>query len=195
VVAVALAVSHDYRERIFPGVTIVDPTGTIGPIAVGDLSRQAARARVRSSLGSLEERGLAVQVGEDRRWTLSWARAGQSFAVDDAVAQAFAVVRDQPWALGFVRVLHPDPVTISLSIVPAEPALVLAFAEESLPDPTTLPSPSSAGVRRQRRLKRDGNSTRRGRPQRSSVPSRPALAASNSYPIRLHLRLPARNRH
>ncbi len=128
--AVALVVSHSYRERIFPGVSITDPTGSGILIQVGDLARAPARARVRSALGPPEARTLTLDLAEDQVWALSWADVGQSFAVEAAVEQAYAAGRDLPWMLGFLRVLNPIPVSISLGIVPADAALVRAIAEE-----------------------------------------------------------------
>ena len=128
--AVALVVSHSYRERIFPGVSIVDPTGSGVRIQVGDLARAPARARVRSALGPPEARTLAVDLAEDQVWALTWADAGQSFAVDAAVERAYAAHRDLPWVLGFLGVLDPAPVSIPLEIVSADAALVRAIAED-----------------------------------------------------------------
>lgn len=144
----ALALSDQYRDRIYPGVTIDDLTGVgliAGPLDVGGLPRRAARDRLASRLASPDSLGVTLQVGEVS-WKITWAMVGQSYDVEDAVARAFTAGRErlrdreQPWWLGFTKVLIPRSMTISISTIPADPALVREHVEEIAEIVKTEPS-------------------------------------------------------
>ncbi|MCU0522617.1 MAG: peptidoglycan binding domain-containing protein, partial [Anaerolineae bacterium] len=123
----ALVLADDYRNRIYPGVAIDDASGGLmtGALDVGGLTRIAARDRLSSRLASPDSQGITLEIGA-QSWQLTWAMVGQSYEVDAAVAQALAVGRERPWWLGFTRVIVPRPVTIPISVVPADPALIRA---------------------------------------------------------------------
>ncbi len=144
----ALALSDQYRDRIYPGVTIDDLTGVgliTGPLDVGGLPWRAARDRLASRLASPDSLGVTLQVGEES-WKITWAMVGQSYDVEDAVARAFTAGRErlrdreQPWWLGFTKVLIPRSMTISISTIPADPALVREHVEEIAEIVKTEPS-------------------------------------------------------
>jgi len=134
----ALALSDQYRDRIYPGVSIDDPTGAgliTGPLDVGGLTRRAAGDRLTARLASPDSLGVTLQVGKES-WKITWAMVGQAWNVQDAVDRAFAVGRERSgnrepaWWLGFTRVLVPRSTTIPVSTTPADAALVRVRVEE-----------------------------------------------------------------
>lgn len=134
----ALALSDQYRDRIYPGASIDDPTGVglaTGPLDVGGLTRRAAGDRLTAHLASPDSLGTNLQIGEES-WRITWAMAGQTWNVQDAVDRAFAVgrersgTREPAWWLGFTRALVPRSTTIPVSATAADAALVRACVEE-----------------------------------------------------------------
>jgi LysM repeat protein len=146
-VAWALVVADDYRDRIYPGVSIEGPRGggpSAAAIDVGGLTQQAARDRLGSQLTSPDSIGISLVIGE-KSWQLAWSTVGQSYDINEAVARAFAVGRmrtdgeEQPWWLGFTRVLRRRATTVPVSINPADPALIRTHIEQIADSVATAP--------------------------------------------------------
>ncbi len=128
----ALVVSDNYRDRIYPGVSIDDPAGEglmTGALDVGGLTRQAASTQLSSRLASPDSRHITLQLGE-QSWQVTWLMVGQSYNVDEAVARAFEAGRNEPWWLGFTKVLVPRSTTVSVSTTTADPALARSVIEQ-----------------------------------------------------------------
>ncbi len=122
----ALAIGASYRApwaegRIYPGVTVEG-------IDLSDLTRQAARARLTSRLPPTETQHLTIQAGNQTD-LLTWAKVGQAYDIDAAVATAYQIGSDRPWWLGALAVLNPEQIAISLPITPADPDRVRAYVE------------------------------------------------------------------
>ncbi len=109
----AFALSDQYRDRIYPGVSIDDPTGAgliTGPLDVGGLTRRAAGDRLTARLASPDSLGVTLQVGKES-WKITWAMVGQAWNVQDAVDRAFAVGRSARAANGLVAWFHQGACT------------------------------------------------------------------------------------
>lgn len=120
-VGVAVAIGANYRDRIYPGVTVAG-------VDLGGLTRGSARAEVAHALGTPEDRSLAVSAGE-QEWQLSWSTVGQAHDIDAAVDAAFQVHRDRPWWMGVIPVMASETVDVSTPRILADPASVRTYVE------------------------------------------------------------------
>ena len=122
----AIAIGDQYRERIFPGVTVVSAT-TAG-IDVGGLSSEEARAHLARHLPDPAQTSLAIRAA-GQAWQLTWALVGQHYDVEAAVDAAYRVDREGAWWLGALSVLQPAKIQITVPLVPADAALARTYVE------------------------------------------------------------------
>ena len=122
----AVAVGDQYRERIFPGVTVV--SSTWGSIDVGGLGPEEARAHLARQLPDPAQTALTIRAA-GQGWQLAWALVDQHYDIEAAVDAAYRVDRERAWWLGALSVLQPAETRITVPLVPADAALVRTYVE------------------------------------------------------------------
>ncbi len=88
--AAQVVLEQSYRGRVFPGVSIRG-------VAVGELSRDAARAEVAARYAAFLAQPVVLSY-EGRSWTPTLAELGVTLEIDQAVDQALAAGRGNPLA-------------------------------------------------------------------------------------------------
>ena len=124
----AIAIGDQYRERIFPGVTVVSAT-TADSIDVGGLSREEARAHLARHLPDPTQTPLTIQAA-GQAWQLTWALVGQHHDIEAAIDAAYRVDRERAWWLGALSVLQPAGARITVPLVPADAPLARTYVEK-----------------------------------------------------------------
>ena len=123
----AVAVGDQYRERIFPGVTVAGATA--GSIDVGGLSREEARAQLVRHLPDPAQTPLTIRAA-GQAWQLTWALVGQHYDIEAAVDAAYGVDRERAWWLGALSVLQSAETEITAKLAPADAALARTYVEK-----------------------------------------------------------------
>jgi len=124
----AVAIGAQYRERIFPGVTVVSAT-TADNIDVGGLSPEEARTHLARHLPDPTQTALTVRAA-GQAWQLTWALVGQHHDIEAAIDAAYRVDRERAWWLGALSVLQPAGARITVPLVPADAPLARTYVEK-----------------------------------------------------------------